>query len=308
MGRLGGRAILAALAIMAMAGCSSIRLAYTYADDYVLYTLDSALDLDDDQRVQTAAALRELHAWHRQNELAAVAASLREAQAKLAGDPTPAEVQAVVDRGRAHIATLIDTAARPLAALLLTLRAEQVAGLETRFAREGERWVKEARDETAEERLKRRTERAAESYRNWLGRLTPAQTDRLREVWRPRGDHHETAFVERRARQAIILALVRDLATERPALDEAERRVRRAAQALEQSQDPSRRAYFEKLAADTAAAISDVLAMRTPEQRRYLDRRVAGLIDDVGILLARAASERARPAAADGPATMRRNE
>ncbi|MBM3502513.1 MAG: hypothetical protein FJX65_01450 [Alphaproteobacteria bacterium] len=272
-------AVVAALAVVA--GCSSIRLAYNYADDYVYHTLDQAFGLDDTQQTRVSASLRDVHAWHRSTQLDLYRESLVLARDRLAGDPTPADVEEFLARVRSHTRVLTEQAARPLAQLLISLRPEQLTRIEEQFARDADRFVREARKETHEDRLKRRVGRVEESYRFWLGRLSEAQLARVRTLWQDRTNHHETAYAERQARQAVMLTLVRDLATTQPPIEEAEQRVKATAILLEASQDPTRRAYFEKLGEDSARMISDVLVLRSEAQRRALDRRLAGLAEDL---------------------------
>jgi len=56
-------------ALVLLSGCSTLKLAYNQADEAVYWWLDSYVDLTDKQKPLAKDALRQLHQWHRQNQL-----------------------------------------------------------------------------------------------------------------------------------------------------------------------------------------------------------------------------------------------
>ena len=63
-------------------GCSAVRLGYNKLPELASWWLDSYIDFSDTQGPQAKAALHKLQAWHRKEELPAIAELLVQAQGR----------------------------------------------------------------------------------------------------------------------------------------------------------------------------------------------------------------------------------
>ncbi|MSO65498.1 MAG: hypothetical protein EXQ85_06860 [Alphaproteobacteria bacterium] len=285
-----------AMVVAAVGACSTLRLSYNYADDWVLFTLDGMLDLRDEQREMARSAVRDFHVWHRTTQLDLYSETVRTVAPKLDTGLSAADILAITASVRAHMATLADQAAEPVARLALTLEPEQVTSLERDLAKGRAESERRYQRSTPDERLGRRVEGTVEGYRRWIGRPTEQQLERIRAFWLARPQHYAMAQAERAARHQAIVDTARDLSTRHPPLAAAAPQVREAVEALEHSGDPERRAYFDQLSLDLAALASELFALATPEQRQQAKRAVQGLHDDFTVLASRGRREQARQA------------
>jgi hypothetical protein len=94
-------------ALVALTGCSTIKVAYNNSDDLLYWWVDSYVDLQDGQKQLTRDTLNELQRWHRQQQLPEYAALLQKLRAMAPHDITPAQVCAVTEEGKTSFATLL---------------------------------------------------------------------------------------------------------------------------------------------------------------------------------------------------------
>ncbi|MGQ9724504.1 MAG: DUF6279 family lipoprotein, partial [Tepidimonas sp.] len=80
------------LVSVAVTGCSIVGLAYNRLPTVLIWRLDSLWDLDTAQRQGLDDAVRRWHAWHRREQLPAIAALLQRWQTLAAGPPDAAAV------------------------------------------------------------------------------------------------------------------------------------------------------------------------------------------------------------------------
>jgi hypothetical protein len=179
----GMRKLLLILLVVAVAGCSTTRLAYNRLDWLAGWQLARYLDLDDAQREQFDAAFATLWRWHRQHELPQYASDLESLAAALAGMHFDrATLEDSVRAANAHVVRLYEQALPPAARLVATLSDAQIAALRERVykdaAKSEQRYFKQGVDgwrDAAARRMQR-------SLRRWIGPPTPAQRERI-ERW-----------------------------------------------------------------------------------------------------------------------------
>jgi len=125
---LGGHArrfLLVSVAVL-LAACSQLKLGYDNADTLLAYSLDSYLDLDDEQQRLANERIGALHRWHRATQLPGYVQLLDDAQRRVAGPLSAADVLAFNAGMRRALAAIGEQAAPDLAALALTLKPAQV--------------------------------------------------------------------------------------------------------------------------------------------------------------------------------------
>lgn len=179
-GRCARLAVLTALALAALAGCSLARLGYGQLDLLAAWTADEYFELDADQKVEFRARFARLHAWHRAEQLPDYAAFLGEARARLLRGLEERDVAWFVDGLRARYRVLVEQGAEDAAVLLLTVRPEQLEALKRRWERDNRRFIREHRLEAGPEAQRRaQTEKLLARIREWVGSLDPEQENRL---------------------------------------------------------------------------------------------------------------------------------
>jgi len=177
-------ALLSVAALLALAGCSSLTLAYRQMPLLGSLWADRYFDLDSGQRDRLKAQVQAWQAWHRREELPQWQALIRQAHAALEGGVTLDELLALERGARASAERCLQHAAPLAAPLLAGLRPEQWQHLQKKMDEKTAEWRDKhsGRDGPAE-----RAKRYGDNLERWLGDLDRATRKQARadaEAWR----------------------------------------------------------------------------------------------------------------------------
>jgi hypothetical protein len=204
------RKVTLALALLALlAACSTLRLAYDHADVYVKYRAGQYLDLKGAQDHELAQRIDSFFAWHRENALPEYARVAEEAAARVGKGLSREDLVWGYDSIVAHARLGLRDAARRIAPLLDRLTPEQAAFMEKGFAEDNRKFARENLRGSEEDRRKRRAKRVEERLEDWVGNLSQAQVERVREYSERAPLMGELRDRERRRLQAEVLGMVR---------------------------------------------------------------------------------------------------
>jgi hypothetical protein len=169
------------LAASLLAGCSMVRLAYENADSYLRYRAGTYLDVHGAQAEELDAAIDAFHDWHRKQALPQYARLAGEAAQRVDDGVTPEDLVWGYDSLVAQARIGLREAAQRIAPLLGRLDAQQIAHIESRLAEENRRFAKEFLRGSERARRERRAERIVKRLEDWVGRLSEAQVERVRQ-------------------------------------------------------------------------------------------------------------------------------
>ena len=200
---------LAALAAL-LAGCSTTQLAYDNADTLLRWQARAYLDPGAEQSEELDARIAAFHAWHRSAALPQYAQLALEAARRLERGLSREDLVWSYDSVRAQARESLRAAAGEIAGLLDRLGPEQVAHLEERLAEDNRKFARENLAGTPEERRQRRARRQLERFGEWLGELSDAQAERVRQYSERAPLLDELRDAERRRRQSEFLAMLRE--------------------------------------------------------------------------------------------------
>jgi len=279
LGQHARRFLMVSVTLLATA-CSSLQLGYNNADTLLAYSLDSYLDLDDEQERLARERIDALHRWHRSTQLAGYAQLLDSARAKVAGPVNAADVLEFNAKLRRQMAAIGDQAAPDLARLALTLRPTQIERLSEKLAGDSSKarleLVRFAGTESLEHRIERYSDRAEE----WFGTLTAEQRALIRASLAQRPDAHEAWLLEREQRGRDLVALVTRIRAEQPPPSQATAWVRDYFAELSAPRDPLRRARLQRLRQHNAELVAGLISSATLAQRTLLAQRLRGYSHD----------------------------
>jgi len=268
-----------ALALFAIAaGCSSVRVGYNNADTLLLYTLDNYLDLNRSQQQLARDRFRVLLAWHRSTQLHGYADLIEAAGKRIDGRVAADEVLALNLEMNRRLVAVGEQAAPDVAALALTLQPAQL----DRFARKlAEDNTKTRREEAGRKRsFEHRTKRGIERAEEWFGSVSPRQEELIRNALAERPDSEDWWIHERELRRSDLLALLRRIHAEQPAVDEAARWMREYFAVLTEPRDPERRARMHEFRRGNAELIATLVNTASPEQKATLLKKLHGYAED----------------------------
>ena len=203
------RRALAPAAAALLAGCSTLQLAYDNADTYVRWEARAYLDVHDEQSDELDARIAAFHAWHREKALPQYAQLAVEVGRRLERGLSREDLLWGYDAVRAQVRESVRAAAVEAAGLLDRLGPEQLEHLAQRLAEDNRKFAREDLAGTPEERRERRTKRNLERLEDWLGGLSDAQAERVRQYSERAALVDELRDRDRRRRQAEFLDLLR---------------------------------------------------------------------------------------------------
>jgi hypothetical protein len=293
------RASLAALFVLALAACSSIRLGYNNADTLLLYSLDRYFDLDDTQEKLAQERVRALLAWHRRTQLADYAQLLDDAQRRLDASPaaplTGADVLALQGQMGTRLLTIGQQAAPDLALLARSLSDAQLQYFSDRLAADNAKLRKEREqaarrgDFSAEAQNAERIKRSLERARDWLGPLTREQEDLVRSAAQRRPDGEQRWLEERERRQRALVAVLQRIRVEQLAPDAGAALLTAYFNEIAEPVAAERRASVQSTREANAQLIAQLLNSATPEQKGALIKRLRGYAEDFTVLASQGA-------------------
>lgn len=289
LGRQARRFLLASVALL-LAACSQLQLGYNNADTVIAYSLDSYLDLDDEQERLARERIGELHRWHRSTQLPGYAQLLSDAQKRIAGPVTAADVLEFNAGVRRALAALGEQAAPGLAKLALTLKPAQLERLADRLARDTSKARRELVRFAGTESLDQRVERYVEQAEDWFGRLTPAQKELIRASLGSRPEVQEAWMAERESRQRELVAVMARIRAEQPPQATATVWLRDYFAQLADPRDAERRAQLAMYREANAELLARLINSATPAQRSVLARKLRGYAADLDALATKAAA------------------
>lgn len=175
------RFLLALAAASLLAGCSMVRLAYENADSYVRWRAGYYLDVHGEQAEELDAAIDAFHEWHRRTALPQYAKLAAEAAQRVADGVAPEDLVWGYDSLGAQVRASLREAAARAAPVLAKLDAKQIAHFESRLAEDNRRFAREFLRGPEKARRERRAERIVKRLEDWVGRLSDAQVERVRQ-------------------------------------------------------------------------------------------------------------------------------
>lgn len=170
---------LAALALLS--GCSATRLIYNNADVFLRWQAGSYLDLHGEQREEADARIAAFLDWHRAHALPEYARLANEAAARLGRRLSREDLVWGYDSVRMQARIAARALAGEMAGLLDRLDAGQVAHFGERIAEDNRKFAKEHLAGSDAERRRRRYKRTVERLEDWVGSLSDAQEERVRQ-------------------------------------------------------------------------------------------------------------------------------
>ena len=276
------------LLLLLLGACSSLRLAYNHGDTLMYWWLDSYVDLDSEQKPWVRQDIDGLFRWHRKTQLNDYAQVLQTAQRQLQGNVTAADLQGDYDQVKQRTETLLLKALPELADLARSLKPEQIAQMEKKFAANNAEFRKKVIKGDSEAQQKFRFEKSMDQFELWFGSFSSAQQAVIRRASDLRPLDNTIWLDERMRRQKMILAAVRKIQQDKLGKEATVELLRPLVQdAFERMEQPSeRKAFFDAYNNSTIQLVLTVIQNATPAQKAHAQKRMQGWIDDFHLLAA----------------------
>lgn len=243
----------------ALYGCSTLRFAYENADTYLRWRLGSYLDVQGEAAEELDERIDLFLDWHRAHALPKYARIAAEAGQRFGDKLSPEDLVWGYDTVMTQARESLRTGAEKIAPMIDRLTPKQVAHMEQRFAEENRKFAREYLRGSERERKRRRALRIIDRLEDWVGTLSQAQAERVKQFSErsPLTDEHRDR--DRRRLQTDILTIVR--------AREAQMRLPNRLADWQAGRDPAFSAANEALRRDFFGLLLDLDRDLSAEQR-----------------------------------------
>lgn len=274
------RALIIAMALVALAGCSSTKMAYRYADWGIIWWVEDYIPLTREQKSQLNADLDNLRQWHCSTELPRYQAWLDELEADLArGTPDVDTIEYHQSRLLGFVPDLLDRATPVAVNLLQSLSDAQVEALAEAMAENQRELEEEMLAGSAEETAAARAERTRERVERWLGNLNTEQEALVRSWSENRGRQTQIWLEGRENWQRALLSALEK--RDSPAF---EAQIRELIVHSERARGPAYQAMMQESQQAMATLMHDLINAGSDQHRDHLLARTDELNADFGVL------------------------
>jgi hypothetical protein len=175
---------------------------------------------------------------------------------------------------------MVDQALPDLADIALTLKAEQLPRLEKKFAANDQVYRDDFVEISSTRRKKDLYNKELDRIEYWYGSLDSEQKALLRKTTDALPIDPTLWLAEREAREAELVAVLREIVQQRPSREVAIQMLRTYTLRLETSPDAVRRAYIETLNRANRDMYLTIANMTNATQRAHAAQKLADWIDD----------------------------
>jgi hypothetical protein len=256
-----------------------VRFAYENADAYLRWKAGNYLDLHDEDAEELYDVIDEFHAWHRKNALPKYAGAAHEASRRFADGLSRQDLVWGYDSLRVQARESLHKAAELVAPLLDRLTPEQVAHIEQRIAEENRQFYRDNLRGPERDRRAKRAKYAVNRLEDWVGKLTQAQVQRVREYAERAPLSEELRDRDRKRVQKDVIAILRARAAQKLLAERVAHWDRGREPAYAAALDAWREQYF--------ALLIDIDRTLTPEQRARAAGQLRRYAEDFETLVGR---------------------
>lgn len=268
--------------------CSAIHFTYDHGDTLLYWWLNAYLDLDSDQSDWVKKDIDNLFQWHRSTQLHDYAGLLTKMQRQLAdGNVTQDELLGDYRDIKARTELLSFKALPQLADLAMSIKPDQAAQMEKKFAKNNDDFRKKFMSGSVDDQQKARYKKAMEQLELWFGSFSRDQEAQLRKASDARPLDNEIWFQERVLRQKKIVALLRRIHQDKLNKEQTMSAIHDLLRDFFDRMDaPERKAFFDAYVDNTSKFIVTAVRLTTPEQKAHAQKRMQGWIADFNALAA----------------------
>ncbi|GJB78429.1 lipoprotein [Aeromonas caviae] len=261
---------------LALAACSRIDLAYRNLDRLVPWSLGDYLAMNSEQKAMLDDRLREHLAWHCKTQLPGYLDWLDRVRGMVADDQvTDQSLQQRTREAREAIGRVAEEITPSATELLRGMSDAQVAEMREAFREDISERQKKYVDTPLDKQIARRTERMEKRLTPWFGELTAVQKQRVQAWSQALGDQNREWIANRAHwQQQLLLAMnQRNDASFEP-------RLATLLQRKESLWTPEYRAAYQNTEQQARSLLVDLVHQSTPQQRRYLLKRLSKVRTD----------------------------
>ena len=257
------------------------RLGYNNGETVSYFWLNSYIGFDADQKPWVKKELAGLFAWHRRTQLPEYLPLLAQVKKRVYKPVSEADLARDYEEVRRRILIITDRAAPAAADLALSLRPEQIAAIEKKFAENNEKFRKEHLKGDLAQRQRERFKRSMKQSEVWFGSFSGEQEKQIRQLSDARPMEDELVLADRMQWQAGMIRLLNRIESEKPARDAAATLIRQfVAGSMDHRGQAEYQAYFEKYRTAQMRMVAGIINGTTTAQKQHFESAVQAWMDD----------------------------
>jgi hypothetical protein len=197
---------IALLGLVLLAGCSSTKMAYRYADWGIVWWVDDYIPMTAEQESRLEQDIRGLRQWHCATELPRYSEWLAQLKSDVrSGDLSQSTVTHHQEQLLSFFSPLMERARPAATRLLSSLSDEQVQQLASNMEESQKELEDELLADNPEQTREARAERTVERVERWLGSLNDRQRDTVNAWSEGRGQQTKIWLEGRRNWQQALI-------------------------------------------------------------------------------------------------------
>ena len=271
--------LLVLAAALLASGCSTLRFAYENADTYLRWKAGTYVDLHGDEADELDDRIDEFHDWHRKNALPNYVRLVREASLRFDDGLSRQDLDWGYDSLRGQTRESLRKAAELAAPMLDRLTPAQVAQIERRLADENRQFQRDYLRGSERDRRRKRAKFVTDRLEDWVGKLSQAQTERVREYAERMPLIDELRERDRKRLQGEVLGVIR--------ARQARERLPELIANWERGREPAYVKGLESWRAEYFQLLMEIDRSLSPEQRRRALGNLRRYAEDFEALAAR---------------------
>jgi len=267
---------LALLFVLALPGCSAVKLGYNNAPEISYWWLDGYFDFNSSQSSKLRQELNSVQAWHRQNELPAYVKAIEKIQRLVPGKVTPEQVCEVYADLKPRFQALTDQTEPLIVSMVPTLKPDQIVHLSRQLDKRSDKWREEWLEGSLTERRDRRVKQWLDRIEMLYGRLDESQLAVL--IGQVADSSFDATIISRESqrRHQDTLQTFRKIQTDKLAVDKIKAEVHGLLERSMVSPDAAYRSHMEKLTLENCKVVATLHNSITPTQRK----KALGVLDN----------------------------
>jgi hypothetical protein len=264
-----------------LASCSVVRLGYNHGESLTYWWMNSYVDFDSDQTPWVKKSIEQFFAWHRKTQLKDYVAFLTSSQKRIQQRVSKQDVLANYNELKKRAALAVDKALPDLARLALSLKPDQIARMEKKFASNNDKYRKEYLSGDLEQRQRSRYKKVMEQAEYWFGDFSREQEALIRRTSDARPMGAEFWLAERMRRQRDLIAILKKIQSEKPNQEAVVQMLKTYANNMFDPQLAGERAQFFNASQDATADLAAVIInSTTPAQKAHAVQQMQQWIDN----------------------------
>jgi hypothetical protein len=261
------RLIVVIAVLVAMSGCSTVKIAYNQADHIAAWTIDDYFELDAEQKAAFKSRFERFHAWHRSTQLPEYAELLESAHQRVSAGASPIDAEWLSSAFRARLETITRHTYQDAALFLSRLSDDQIAAARKEMDKRNRKFARERGLGASEDEQRRlQATRQIERIEQWTGPLSAAQEAKVRAMSRGLPLITELRHQERLRRQDEFLALMQ----QRRNVDTFAPRLRDWVIDWDKTRPAAYQRQHARFMQESSRMYLALLDMLTPEQRQHV--------------------------------------